>query len=278
MLKRVYLEITNICNLQCAFCAPHHREPLSMTPSFFHHCLLEVKPYTQYVYLHVKGEPMLHPQFEEIMRICDTEKMQVQLVTNGTFLHKYANQLLQHPSLRKISFSLQSIEFQNGDPIERIAEILAFTKRASQQERPYCEIRFWRSDQLADAAKKQCLHYINERYEMVPTGRGKNYRIMNHVYVDFDNVFEWPDDTSCEGQARGTCHGALHQLAILSDGTVVPCCLDHDAHIPFGDLHIASMEEILQNERYIKMTEGLRNHKLTESFCRKCTFRYRFNK
>ena len=278
MLKRVYIEITNICNLKCAFCAPHHRPSKAMSLDFFRHCIHEVKPYTEYIYLHVKGEPMLHPQFDDIMSICDEEGMQVQLVTNGTILSKYSNSLLEHPSLRKISFSLQSIEYQPCDPYVRMDEILDFVSRAADQTLPFCEIRFWRSDQLADPTTKQCLQYLHDKYDFIPTGRGKNYRIMDHVYVDFDNVFEWPDDTDPETDDQGTCHGSLHQLAVLSDGTVVPCCLDHDAHIPFGNLHEESFAEILSSDRYLKMTEGLRRHKLTESFCRKCTFRKRFNK
>lgn len=278
MLKRVYLEITNICNLQCAFCLPHHRSPQSMTPEFFRSAVRQVKEFTPYIYLHVKGEPLLHPQFDEIMQICDEEKMEVQLVTNASRLSLYSRSLLQHPSLRKISFSLQSIEYQKTDPLALLENVLAFCREASQHERPYCEIRFWRNDQLSDPATKQCLSYLGTHFHPVSSGRQKNYRIMNHVYVDFDNTFSWPEGSDPEQGDTGTCHGALHQIAVLSDGRVVPCCLDQDAAVCFGSLKETDLRTILMSERYLTMTEGLRRGKLTESFCRRCTFRLRFSK
>lgn len=277
-MKRIYIEITNQCNLQCAFCLPHKRKPLSMTPDFFRSVVRQVKPYSSYIYLHVKGEPLLHPQFDEIMTIADEEGMHVQLVTNSTFLHKYADRLLEHPSLRKISFSLQSIEYQKGDPLTLLKEVLAFCEAAAEKDYPYCEIRFWRSDQLEEDKTALCLDYIKEHYAFAPSRNHKNFKILNHVYVDFDNAFTWPDTAHKENDDKGYCHGAIDQIAILSDGTVVPCCLDQNGEIAFGSLHENTLSEILSSCRYTAMCHGLHNRQLTESFCRKCTFRLRFNK
>lgn len=278
MLKRIYIEITNQCNLNCAFCLPHKRKPLSMTTDFFRNVVRQAKHYTPYIYLHVKGEPLLHPEFDEIMTIADEEGMHVQLVTNSTFLNKYADKLLSHPSLRKISFSLQSIEYQKDDPLTLLETILSFCKKASQQDFPYCEIRFWRSDQLEEDRTALCLDYLKAHYDFTPSRNNTNFRIMPHVYVDFDNAFTWPDVQDKENDTTGYCHGAIDQIAILSDGTVVPCCLDQNGEIAFGNLHEASLVEILSSLRYHAMCKGLHNRQLTESFCRKCTFRLRFNK
>lgn len=278
MLKRVYIEITNVCNLQCAFCSPHHREPSFMPIGFFRYCVKQIRPYTEYIYLHVKGEPLLHPQFDEIMSVCDAEGMKVQLVTNASLLPQYSDSLLAHSSLRKISFSLQSIEFQKLTPAELLEPVLSFCQRASVRRFPYCEIRFWRSDQMTDPRTAACLSMLKDRYSFTASGRQKNFRIMDHVYVDFDNVFSWPAANDAEQSAAGTCHGAVHQIAVLCDGRVVPCCLDQDAAVCFGSLHESSLAEILSSGRYLQMTEGLRRHVLTESFCRRCTFRQRFSK
>lgn len=278
MLKRVYIEITNVCNLQCAFCSPHHREPCFMPPDFFRHCVMEAKPYTEYIYLHVKGEPLIHPQFEEIMSVCDEEGMKVQLVTNGSLLPQHADALLHHPSLRKISFSLQSIEYQKLTPQQLIRPILSFCRQASVREYPYCEIRFWRNDQMTDPRTAECLTFLRENFDFAESGRRRNFRIMDHVYVDFDNAFSWPDESDAELSASGTCHGAVHQIAVLCDGRVVPCCLDQDAAVCFGNLHDSSLSEILSSERYQNMVKGLRRRTLTESFCRRCTFHLRFSK
>ena len=75
--KKVYIEITNNCNLNCSFCKNNSREKLFMSSGDFETIIKKIKPYTKYVYLHVKGEPLLHPELEEILKICETNKIQV---------------------------------------------------------------------------------------------------------------------------------------------------------------------------------------------------------
>ncbi|MBQ7126749.1 radical SAM protein, partial [bacterium] len=62
-----YLEISNICNLSCSFCSDHHRPFRTMTLQEINQALDQIKEVTDYVYLHLKGEPLLHPDFNEIL-------------------------------------------------------------------------------------------------------------------------------------------------------------------------------------------------------------------
>ncbi len=276
MLKRIYIEITNRCNLSCAFCAKHDRPFRHMSTDEFRRVLQEAHEFTDYVYLHVQGEPLLHPQFEDILSICDEENVQVQLVTNGSLLSRYPD-LAQHPSLRKVSFSLQSIEYQQADPLEYLDEILRFAKKAGTQGRPYTEIRFWRNDLPEGSKGRICLDELKKRYAFEESSRRKNYRIMDCVWVDFDNEFEWPETSGEDLGNFGHCHGASDQIAILSDGTVTACCLDRNGVIRFGNVYETPLHEILQSGRYRNMTDGFRRGVLTEELCRKCTFRRRFD-
>ena len=66
--KKVYVEITNICNLDCDFCAKTKRKPEHMPLKLFKKVLGEIKPLTDEITLHVMGEPLLHPKFEEIIQ------------------------------------------------------------------------------------------------------------------------------------------------------------------------------------------------------------------
>ena len=54
----------------------------------FRSILDQIKPYTSYLYLHVLGEPLMHPELEEILSLCRKADMHVQLTTNGTLLKK----------------------------------------------------------------------------------------------------------------------------------------------------------------------------------------------
>ena len=67
MLKKAYLEITNVCNLSCAFCPGTRREKGFLTPEGFGLLTGKLRPHTEYLYLHLMGEPLLHPQLGEIL-------------------------------------------------------------------------------------------------------------------------------------------------------------------------------------------------------------------
>ena len=60
--SRVYVEITNICNRNCSFCPGTKRELRRMTSEEFSLILDKLEGITEYVYLHVMGEPLTHPE------------------------------------------------------------------------------------------------------------------------------------------------------------------------------------------------------------------------
>ena len=73
--KKIYIEITNKCNLNCSFCNNNKRDKKFMSIEDFERVIKEIKSYTNYVYLHVKGEPLLHPDIDRILSICDDNKI-----------------------------------------------------------------------------------------------------------------------------------------------------------------------------------------------------------
>lgn len=244
----------------------------------FSHVLDEVKPITDYIYLHVQGEPLLHPQFETLMTIADEKQMQVQLVTNGTLLNQYPD-LFEHPSLRRLSVSMQSVSYQPKENIKDYLDVLErLMHKASVRERPFMELRFWRSDELENEQDSYCLSWLEERYSFRGTKRNKSLQILPHVFVSFANEFEWPSENGTVSETSGTCLGARDQIAVLSDGSVVPCCLDANAHILLGNLRETSLSSILETDRYLRMRDGFRNGRVAEPFCQSCTYRLRFGK
>lgn len=275
-IKRAYIEITNRCNLRCSFCDTHDRTQKNLTLSEFNTIIQEVKPLTPYLYLHVQGEPLLHPQFEEIMNICDNEHMQVQLVTNGTFLCDYPT-ILSHTSLRKLSISLHSIDFQTIDIDEYMNPILRLMIQLTATSFPYLELRFWTSDQLQDKAKK-CLTLLETHSSLQSTTKPNSYKIANNIYIHFENKFEWPAQAKNINVHQGTCRGGKDMIAILVDGTIVPCCLDTHGTIHLGNIFEQHLSVILNEDRYLNLIKGFNQNKLVEPLCQQCTYRNRFTK
>ena len=274
-IKRVYLEITNICNLSCSFCIDHKRPYKMMSLDEIRTAVSQIKPICDFIYLHVQGEPLLHPKLKEIFDIMDEFDMKVQLVTNGAFLKDHF-WLLKRKCLRKISFSAHSLDHQTCTVESWLETVFDFMNQASKQKSVFCEIRFWNQNNLS-ACSKQAMQWIKERYELKETSRKGSWLMMENCWLHVDNQFQWPDHSGLNHDT-GTCHGGVDMIAILCDGTVVPCCLDARGIIQLGNLFSSSLEDILASNRYRNLIEGFKNHRITEELCRKCTYRHRFNK
>ena len=121
MLKKAYLEITNVCNLSCAFCPGTRREKGFLTPEGFGLLTGKLRPHTEYLYLHLMGEPLLHPQLGEILARAEALGFRVMVTTNGTLLEERGGLLLDSPAVERVSVSLQSFEGSGGERPEAYA-------------------------------------------------------------------------------------------------------------------------------------------------------------
>lgn len=146
--KRVYLEITSVCNLACYFCPPTLRPKQFISVEDFSKRLDQIKPHTNFIHLHVKGEPLLHPKIGELLDISHEKGFNVHITTNGTLINKKRNDLLNKPALRQINFSLHSYDGnpalkQKKDKEEYVRSILSFVKEATEKTKLYISLRLW---------------------------------------------------------------------------------------------------------------------------------------
>ena len=105
--SKIYVEITNFCNLQCSFCSKDNLLKKEMTLDEFQIVIDKIKDYTDNIYLHVKGEPLLHSKLDNILTICDNNDLKVSITTNGTLLSNKKDILLKH-DIKQINVSLHS--------------------------------------------------------------------------------------------------------------------------------------------------------------------------
>lgn len=256
--KRIYIEITSSCNLHCSFCQETLRPPHFMSIDEFSHIISEIKPYTSYIYLHVKGEPMLHPQLEEFLIICEENGITVNLTTNGTLLSKKIDILLRHP-VHQINLSVHSAD--DNDCIDMdtyFPEVFDACEQILTHTNTEISLRLWTTAQE-------------------PTLFGqKNFRIKDHLHINVQSPFEWPDVKHTYCNDRGFCQGLRTHMAILSDGTVIPCCLDGNAVMKLGNIFTTHLDDILSNERSTAFIEGFHAFRAVEPLCQHCSFKERF--
>jgi radical SAM protein with 4Fe4S-binding SPASM domain len=286
LFNRLFIEISNICNLHCSFCPEIHRKKQKMSLENFKHIIKECAPLTDQVFFHLMGEPLLHPDFPQMIQSCSEIDLPVQLTTNGTLIPKIDSRILMNPIIRQINFSLQSFKDQwsKADALKHLSLILAFTKDLhTQNPNTYINLRLWNIEDANLCINSEELSLIEEFYgvsinKKIEIGAIKSKKIWNRVYLHFDSRFEWPSFDLPHQGTRGTCHALKSQIGILTDGNVVPCCLDKDGHMILGNCLEQPLEEIIYSPRALAMKEGFSRHDLSEKLCQHCTYAKRFSK
>ena len=311
-MNSVYIEITNVCNLHCSFCPcgktisnksadSKLAESRAFMPSeLFEKCIAGAQEIgATNVYFHVLGEPTLHPGFVHYLKKLEQTPLKLTLTTNGTTIERNGRQILASPAVRQVNFSTHAYAELPRETAERYLQNVLDFCRIATVERPdlYINLRLWNVG--ADEAtpwNSYMLGRIRETFgvEVTPghfCSRHKSFNITGRLYLHEDTRFEWPESKApaCAEQYRskpaevtvatypaGTCRALDTHVAILHDGRVVACCLDHSGQITLGNIAEQSLAEIIDSPTTQNLREGFAQHELRHPFCQTCTFCKRF--
>ena len=271
--KKIYIEITNICNLSCSFCSIDNRLKTSITPEKFEETIKKIDKYTDYIYLHVKGEPLLHPNLKELLNIAYKYNKHVNITTNGTLLNEKID-ILIHPAIRQINISLHS-ENNKDNYLEDI------NRNVEKLKDKIIVLRYWtlkdnKLNEISTGIVDKIISNYNLSTDTVEKIKNDNHiKLRDNLYLDKQNEFIWPNLDNDYYNEIGTCYALKDQLAILVDGTVVPCCLDSNGTINLGNIYKSNLEDIINSDRYQKMLKGFQNRKACEELCKHCSFKDR---
>lgn len=273
--KKAYLEITNVCNLNCAFCPGTKREKRFMTADEFGVLASKLRPYTDYLYLHLMGEPLLHPELGTLLNIAHGLEFKVIITTNGTLLGDRGAVLLNSPAVHKVNISLQSFEANSGGEIESYVNRCAAFAAGMGQSGKLCVLRLWNKNGLEELNGE--IESILSRHFPRPwrTSRA-SLGLAGHVWLEPGERFDWPDMDAADRGERVFCYGLRDQIGVLADGTVVPCCLDHEGDIALGNLFDSTIDDIMSTERAQMIYNGFSARKAQEPLCRRCGYAKRF--
>lgn len=269
MIDRCYIEITNTCNLNCDFCPKHHRPKRQLTAEEFDQITEKVRGKVCFLYFHLMGEPLLHPLLPQFIMTAREKGLKTVLTSNGTLLHRCMELLDTLP--HKIQLSLHSHESnERGELAEYMDEVMLFSTQAAQKG-TCVVLRLWNQGGR-DRENEEVMRLI-EQYAPKPwRERPDGFRLSDNLYLEFDRKFQWPDAKKerVGEKAQLYCKALTKQIGILSDGSLVPCCLDHDGDVILGNLFRQSLEEILSSPRAVAMTEAFKHHAASERLCQNC--------
>ncbi len=270
MITRCYLEITNICNLNCVFCPKTERAKRWMTMDEFERLTDKLQGRIRFLYFHLMGEPFLHPLLPQFIQVARRKGMVPVLTTNGTLLSKAEEVIEAGP--HKVQISLHSHE-GNGkvNPETYIREVMRFAQQAAAKG-VLVVLRLW--NQGGYEKQNEEIHGMIAGYQPRPwTERTNGWKLATNIYLEYDRMFEWPDVKKDELAREDVfCYALRNQIGVLVDGKVVPCCLDYAGTISLGNLFEQSLEEILASPRVKALYDGFTNHTAVESLCRRCSY------
>ena len=275
MYSRVYVEITNICNMNCSFCHGHSRKPRMMTLDEFKSILDQLFDHTEYIYYHLMGEPLTHPELPSFIQEANKRGFKSIITTNGTLLSKRCDELLLS-GLHKISISLHS--FEENDPKkheEYLKQVADFADKSSKNG-IITVFRFWNNG-CGDTNNRFALEYLKANISGEWVNNPRGVRIRDRLYIEWGDRFGWPDiDTPVQSESV-FCYGMRDHFGILSDGTVVPCCLDSEGVINLGNVFKEDITSILEKDRARAIKSGFDRRVATEDLCRRCPYAQRFS-
>ncbi len=265
MYKKIYIEITNNCNLSCPFCTHNKRISAFMDLESYKTIVDKIKDYTKYVYLHVLGEPLLHPSINEIIEVNYESGINTNITTNGYLISK----IKDNHHIRQINISLQSFSDRYSLTMDEYLSTI-FEVIENLKSDTYINLRLW----VDTRDTKHILDKINSYYNKKILFNDKNasIKLEDNVFLTFHKEFKWPSLKDENVNECGTCYALRDHIGILVDGSIVPCCLDGDGIINLGNIYKDSLKDIISSDRYQEMLHSFKNHQKIEPLCQRCNF------
>lgn len=110
-LRKVHVETTSHCNLDCGMCVRHGwQEPFGHMPLARFERLVEGLPVVRAETLTLAfsgfGEPLVHPAWQEMMRLTRSRQLRVELITNGLLIDEEVARTLVDLGVAQITVSV----------------------------------------------------------------------------------------------------------------------------------------------------------------------------
>jgi MoaA/NifB/PqqE/SkfB family radical SAM enzyme len=247
-----------------------------MELALFEKILRELKGKTQKIALHIMGDPLLNKNLGAYLDIAAGFSHKISLTTSGFYLRLHEHKTLLHEATRQINISLNSFnenvkKMSLKEYLEPIFKLIDYKIERDSGE--FINLRLWNLDEekSENIFNEQIFAALHDKYG-VKIDR-ENVQIAPKVRIHFDKLFQWPS-LNAPVVEDTKCYGLNTQIGILSDGRVVPCCLDYEAKILLGDANNESLDTIVR--RSCTIARGLKSGVLTEELCKRCSYRLRF--
>ena len=264
-LKKIYLEITNRCNLNCDFCIKNKRKITDISYDNYKYIIDKITDYTSELYLHVLGEPLMHKDINNFIDYANSKGLLVNITTNGYLINKIKN----NHNIHRLNISMHSFNPRYGIDINKYLDNI-FEVIDNICDKTFVSLRLW----INSYYNGDILTYINQRYgtNINELKDNQKLKITNNLIIDTFHEFIWPDLNNNYYSEKGRCMGLIDHIGILSDGSIIPCCLDSKGIITLGNVYENDLDQVFNSARVKSMVRGFKSSYKCEELCRHCKF------
>ena len=262
MFKRIYIEITNNCNLNCSFCKGTKRSKMFIDMDSFNVLLKKIEGYTKYVYFHIMGEPLLHPHINELIDKA-SERFNVNITSNGYLIDRVKD----NKNIRQINISLHSYDKRYGKSLDEYLDNIFTSTDLLNKKGTIINYRLW----VDGVNKLDIINRLEDKYN-VKIGNKNKVKLGENIFYEIEEEFIWPSLDNDYYNENGSCMGTRDHIGILVDGTVVPCCLDSEGILNLGNIYKNDLNDIINSAIFVEMKKGFLNNKKICELCKKCNF------
>ncbi|MFP6190993.1 radical SAM/SPASM domain-containing protein [Helicobacter pylori] len=277
LFKKIYIELSDICGLQCSFCPNPKNIRGVMSLELFEKVCKEAAPLTPIITLHVLGDPCKLKNLNRYLSTAKRFSLKVDLVTSGVYLHDF--EALLQDVIYQISISLDA-GLDNHNKLNQhryIQKILEFCRyKCEKNSEVFLNLRI--QDSTLEKHQNLIKPFL-ESFEcisletLISQGRA---RLFKKSFLNIQKTFKWPNLNAQNPLNQESkipyCYGLIKQVAILSNGVVVPCCMDTQAHINLGDLNHTPLKDILNSQKSIAIKTHFLKGEALELLCKNCSY------
>ncbi|MCQ2705519.1 SPASM domain-containing protein [Helicobacter pylori] len=277
LFKKIYIELSDICGLQCSFC-PNPKNIRGVMPlELFEKVCKEAAPLTQMITLHVLGDPCKLKNLNHYLSAARRFSLKVDLVTSGAYWCDF--ETLLQDVIYQISISLDA-GLDNHNKLNQhryIQKILEFCRyKCEKNSEVFLNLRI--QDSTLDKHQNLIKPFL-ESFEcisletLISQGR---VRLFKKSFLNIQKTFKWPNLNAPNPLNQESkipyCYGLIKQIAILSNGVVVPCCMDTQANINLGDLNHTPLKDILKSQKAMAIKTHFLKGEALEPLCKNCSY------
>ncbi|MCJ7616102.1 MAG: radical SAM protein [Desulfobacterales bacterium] len=269
---KLHIEITNVCNLGCIMCPRSYmsRKKGMMDMGLFKKIINESKGKVEFIYLHLFGEPLMHPHIIDMIKYCKEAGIFTGLATNATLLDNVKSKEIANSGLDFMVISFDGINKEEYEKIRRggnYEKTLEYIKGFLQikGKKPHTVLQLIYMNFTRDKIKEYTNFWGSFNIEAV------RIKPLQTWSGEIENINELSTKEYFKGQKP--CDRPWRHLCILWDGTATPCEFDFNGAYPLGNIRDQSIEEIWNNERIIELRNQHISHNINEvKICKSCTY------